>query len=155
MECILYLYEPACNFQTRSILIPIDKLNTSRKLEFDQLKNYSEKTSENTYIFKIKWKQDLNNPKITRQINYPILNFCNIMESYANGMDDDCYFGEGDLDWYDYSYINFVEGFNHEENFNNAMKMTKIKDVPIKIIEGFLILNDDSEIDYNLMKFKK
>ena len=75
MEYILFLSREG-NFQSRAILIPVEKLNSTRKAEFKQLKGFSEKipknnqvdlsenTKENTqennqenkYLFKIKYK---------------------------------------------------------------------------------------------------
>lgn len=134
--------------QSKTMLIPVDKLNLSRKSEFNDLKNYSEKTSENTYLFKIKWKQCFKN--CSSQADHPILQFCNQMCVYAFGMSEELYFKDGDSEWYNFSHINFLKGFDHHKNFNNAMKMTIIDNIPIKIIEGYLILDDYTDIDYSL-----
>ena len=66
-------------------------------------------------------------------------------------MDYGCYFKKGDLDWYNSSHINFLGGCNHSKNFNEAMKMKTIKGISIKIVEGYLVLADNSEnrLQYN------
>lgn len=67
-----------------------------------------------------------------------MLLFINNMISYADGLDDNCYFDEDNKIWYDGT-------FNHQQNFEKLMLMTEHKNEPIKIIEGFLISRDKME----------
>lgn len=155
MEYILFVAKEA-NFQSRTMLIPVELLTKVRKDQFESLKTFSERMSENTYKFIIEYQKK--SKFIFSQVNHPMLQFVNFMSSYAYGMDDDCYFGLDDKIWYDKSFINLCGGFDHQQNFERLMNLTEYKNISIKIIEGFLILEGKMDLnsdDLNQLMSKK
>lgn len=143
MEYILFYG----NSFTSTMLIPVNKLTESRNNEFEFLKSFSEKTSENTYKFTIEYKQTSKNS--FHQKDHPMLKFVNFMDGYAHGMDEDCYFNLEDKIWYDESILNLCYDkkfgkiiHDHQINFDKLMLFNEYNNIPIKIVEGFLIIDN-------------
>lgn len=122
------------------MLIPIELLTQFRKDQFESLKTFSIKITKNTYKFIIEYQKTTENSYL--QIKHPMLSFVNQMGSYADGIEG--YFNLDDKNWYDKSFggFNLFQNFNDQQNFEILMKMTEHKNNPIKIIQGFLILEN-------------
>ena len=69
------------------------------------------------------------------------IRLCNELTSYADGMDEDCYYDIKDLVWYKKSYTNLCKGFNHLQNFIDCQQITSINNKPICIVDSFLCLS--------------
>ncbi len=147
-DYILFVIQPA-NFQSRIMFVPIDEYLSviRRKNDYDLLKQHSLKNhkisiNDTDYIIDnlliINLVDGPMNGKMYEKTEYS--DICSKLESYADGMDDDCYFDMDDKIWYDKSKILHNTGFNHIKNYAKYKNITKLKKKSVNIIDSFLVL---------------
>ncbi len=140
------------NFQSRTMLIPMEEFLKVRQEEYNLLKNYSKSelfqlNDGSEYkvdnVLYIHYKKESKN--CYSQIITPYLKFVNELTSYANGMDhydfetntvENCYFEMKDQIWYDLAKTNLCDGCNHVLNHKRLLE-----EYP-NIVESFLVLKN-------------
>ena len=137
------------NFQSRSMLIPMDEFLKVRLEEYNILKQYAKselfQLNDGSYkvdnVLYIHYKKKSENHYV--QIVTPYLKFVNELTSYADGMDHydhdtdkfvNCYFKMEDQIWYDLAKTNLCGGFNHVLNHKQLLE-----EYP-NVVESFLVL---------------
>lgn len=153
-EYILYIAQEA-NFESRSLLIPVDKLPQHRKDQLDKLREFvvdldADDLSVNNVIV----------------INLVEKNFGSFSGYTAEDADlekalickDFTFFADPvigldpvDEEWYKHAYHGFAKGFDHIKNYLKYQKITRYKNKDIKIVDSFLILNTRND-QFKLIK---
>jgi hypothetical protein len=151
MECILFVAD-CSRFQTRSMLIPVDRFP---KAHYDLLKKHSisrtikEYHVENLLLRNIVWEGNVGTGEHTEYSK-----LCHQLESYADGMDEDCYYNMDDKPWVDNAIGNLCKGFNHLRNYTICKNITHYKGKDIKIVDAFLCLTmDDNKLDLWFLQY--
>jgi hypothetical protein len=145
MKYILYVAQD-CNFQSRTMLIPMEEFLKVRRNDYDVLKKYSVKKTFDNYtvdnVLYIEYKQESKNS--FSQVITPYTKILNQLTSYADGMDhfddetgkfENVYFDMKDKIWYDLAVTNLCGGFNHVENYKQLLND--------KVVDSFLVLEND------------
>ena len=145
---ILFIIQDA-NFQSRSMLVPEKEFLEIRKEDFETLKKYSKTVTlsdgsneyqiDNLLVQNFTRKGNFGKPE---NHEYSYFYFC--LQGYADGLDEGCYYGKKDHEWYDKAIINFCEGFNHIKNYCQAKTFKTIDNKPINIVESFLLLESEN-----------
>ncbi len=147
-DYILFVSQDA-NFQSRTMLIPIIEFLKVRDDDYKILKSSSIKNKKFTlnkkeYIVDNLLIIDYINVEgcdnIFTQTNKEYNLVCNELRSYADGMDNECYFYMKDKIWYDLSITNLCGGFNHIYNYKTCKEIKKYKNKEINIVDSFLVL---------------
>ena len=155
-EYILFLGQE-CNFQTRSILVPAKEFLQVRGDDYDILKKHSFphnfEEDGNTYPIQNLIIQNFSPMEASSncfsldQTEYSSI--CSNMTHYADMGDEQGFSKLGDDLWLKDSITNICGGFNHFKNYDYCMKLTKVKEKEINIIDGFLFLaSHDGKIDF-------
>lgn len=146
---LLYCAQDA-GFQTRSMLVPYDKYISSKDLvkDFDVLRQYAKQQVfvidgteyhiDNLLLQNIVWDGGCGKMESTEYGE-----IVSRLTMYADGLDDD-QISPSACVWYDDTIINLCSGFNHIKNYCKLRNMTTFDDKPIKIVEGFLILQTNN-----------
>lgn len=137
-----------CNFQTRSMLIPYDKIMQcdKRAQHIQILRDHSQHNVtfeqgskkyviDNLLIQNFTW----NNGHGVGDFQ-PFSKIVHDFSEYAYGIDEGCLFEECDSSWVRDKIINVVAGFNHVANYCNFRNVTNYRGMDIDICEGFLVL---------------
>ena len=150
-DYILFIGQEA-NFQSRSMLIPAKEFIQVRKDDYELLK----KSVNDKYTFSINGKNHLIPNLLLTNIKWEgnvgqyekteYGEICGKLTSYADGMDEDCYFDLKDKEWYDKAKCNICSGFNHIKNYIKYKNITNYKGKQINIIDSFLHLTLDDGI---------
>ncbi len=147
-DYFLYVGQEA-NFQSRSMLIPIDKMTKEIKEMINQVKKSSFTLEENKNIIIINYSRVCSEDYENCAENSRI---CNLLNNYADGsfpdFDDEetgehyiCYPHDNDKEWVDHTFYNVTKGgFNHLKNYLTCLKMTRYKNNPINIVDSLLML---------------
>lgn len=141
-EYILFVAREG-NFQSRTILIPKNEFIEVRKEDFELLQSSSKSltvvSNEVEYtIDNFLENHYTRNNNIGTQRKTIYTELCNTLTSYADGLDDDCYFDMKDKIWYDLAECNLCGGFDHIHNFVKLKQMTEYEGAQIKITDSFL-----------------
>lgn len=148
-DYILFVIQPGC-FQSRIMFVPANEYFsvTERKNEYDllkkhSLKNYKISIDDTEYVIDNLLIHNLvdgpMNGKIYEKTEYTEI--CSKLESYADGMDDGCYFDINDKIWYNKAKILHNTGFNHIKNYAKYKNITKLKKKSVNIVDSFLVLD--------------
>lgn len=147
---ILYCAQEA-NFQTRSMLIPLDLIMKceERVRDLQILRNYIIRNA----IFEHQGQEYVVDQLLINDIIWdgnrgtyqpsPVSNIIADFTRYADGMDEDCLCQLYDQEWANNIICNVVTGFNHVLNYCNFRNKTEYQGKPIEIVEGFLVLESD------------
>lgn len=135
-----------CNFQTRSLLIPIKHFLLVREEEYNIMKNNKKSIIFKKGINEIvinniltnNYKCDNDTIKYQEQKLYTKI--CNILMEYAFGMEKNCYIDVNDKIWYDNSFGNICKGFDHIKNYLNCLTMNSYNNKKINIVDSYLFL---------------
>lgn len=151
------------NFQTRSMLIPVDLLPPHRLLDFEVLRKHAEPMVVNSTVFtntltnekagvegsvtieqvlfqNIIWKGDIGHHEETLYDG-----ICSDLISFADWGDEMC--DDKDREWLSSSIYNVCSsGFNHITNYLSMRHATSYKGTPIEVVEGFLVLVKDDGV---------
>ena len=151
-DYILYIAQCA-NFQSRIMLIPIIEFLKVRSDDYDMLKNLSLKDQNFTLdnkkyivdnLLVIDYVNDDDTYRVFSQTDSSYRLLCNHLTSYAEGMDEDCYFHEKDELWYKSAIIFLTTGFNHIYNHKRFKQMTNYKNKTINVVDSFLVLESQN-----------
>lgn len=147
---ILFCAQEA-GFQTRSMLIPYSKyISNPRRVEnLQTLKEHSGSRRfelrgvvyeiDNLLVQDIKW-----GGRFGKYVDHPFTKIVHELASYADGLDDDCYFNIDDKEWYDDAICGVAsKGFNHLKNFTTFLRNPVRKGKRYEIVESFLVLESD------------
>ncbi len=147
-DYILFVSQDA-NFQSRTMLIPIVEFLKVRSDDYKILKSSSIKNKnftlnkkeyivDNLLIINYVNIEGSENIFTQTDTNYNLV--CNELRSYADGMDNECYYYMKDKPWYDLAITNLCGGFNHIYNYKKCKEITKHKNKEINIVDSFLVL---------------
>jgi hypothetical protein len=144
MKYILLVAQQA-NFQSRTMLIPMDEFLKVRQEDYDVLKKYAAKQTFHNYtvdnVIYINYQQKSKNSY--SQVITPYTKIVNQLISYADGMDhydeetgkcENVYFDMKDKIWYDLAIANLCRGCNHVKNYKQLLNDN--------VIDSFLILEN-------------
>lgn len=149
MTYILYVAQQA-NFQSRTMLIPIEEFLKVRQEDYNLLKQYATKQTfklDKDYtanVLYIHYEQQTNYNTV--QVDSPYLKVVNELTHYADGMDhyddetntfENCYFTMKDKIWYDLAVTNLCRGCNHIQNYQDLLNKYPT------IVDSFLVLHSD------------
>lgn len=157
---ILYCAQE-CNFQTRSMLIPYDKimqcpgrvkdLETLRQFS---MKNISFKRGEKEYIVDQLLLENITTHNGGGIIETtPFTNIINDFTLYADGNHQDVdendnptyvTYEPGDEIWSEHVICHITKGFDHIKNYCEFRNRKEYQDKPIEITEGFLVLETEN-----------
>jgi len=139
-----YLYcAQDSNFQTISILIPVDLFPKERHDQWNKIKSHI-KDNEIKNLVVINYVEDVEDDEgghVIDNNDIEIYQLCNQFKSIADNDNDNeyekgrYYMNNDDIDWQEYSYKNLCGGFNHVKNYNNLLDKFKNK-----IIDSILVL---------------
>lgn len=149
------------NFQTRSMLIPYDKImncqegrNYIETLQKHSAKNIDFRYGDETYnidnllIINFTWK---GNSGSMDQTDFSYITGC--FDGYACGDNSKwfggeeiyCYYNECDKCWASFIIPNIASsGFNHVANYCNFRNCKEYKKERIEIVDGFLVLESNN-----------
>lgn len=145
MEYILFVGQEG-NCQSRCMIIPAKEYLEHNKGDYDILKKYVQKiTLEGIEINALfdSYKREGNSGT---QIITEYSKICNNLTSYADGMDEDCYYEREHKPWVDKCIGIPVGGFNHVKNYTMLKNPNYYKE-GVVIIDSFLFIeNIDGKI---------
>lgn len=142
-QYILYV-AAECNFQSRTMLIPMDEFLKVRQADYDLLKQHARLEKHGDYTINtlyVHWKRKDNTAS---QIESPYLKVINELTGYADIMDiyddetgkfENCYYDMKDQIWYDLAKCRLCGGFDHIENHQYLLEKYP------NIVDSFLVLN--------------
>lgn len=150
------------NFQTRSMLMPVGKLNQKRKDDIKLLKSLS-------VTLDVDGKQVKNvvlvnhvsdDPEIRCWIQDPLdqekWSITNHFVGYADSNmwfdDERLYYDMDDKEWYDDSLCGFVGGFDHIGNYLEWQNKKQFDGKDINIVDSILVL-ETIEGKFNLLNY--
>lgn len=135
---VLYCGQEA-NFQTRSMLIPYDKVLSDQELKHDleMLRKHAKKTKLNgqgkefeiDQLIVVNYKYEGN---VGRQEITEYTAIANRLTWLADG--------RGPESWYQGVITHLIGGFNNVKNYIKLRNMKSYEGEPVEIVEGFLVL---------------
>lgn len=157
MEYLLFIFQEG-NFQSRSALIPAEPFLKLHKADWDLLKSHSrEEMLDGHLVPNVLWEEIQWEGRSGRPVQAPFSNALYDLQGGVQGYPRT----EEDLTWCQYGnwveglfedeeeektrveaeiYTDFCGGFDHVENFLEALKMTSIDSKPIRIVDSLLVL---------------
>lgn len=172
-EYILYIAQDA-NFQSRSMLIPKNKLKEKRLNDINKLISLSEcydikigdKDVELKNVVTVNYLYDNNynhethcgslshDPKDKEK--YTITNHLTGYADFRTESDfnnnEKMYYDIDDKEWYDDAICDFVGGFDHIKNYIEYQNMTDLDGKKINIVNSLLVLETQAGV-FNISKF--
>jgi len=151
MKYILWCAQES-NFQTRTLLLPVDMLDCNRRLQLEQLRSYRD--NNNVIVIDHTWTYECDsdgNKHRSRgtisEKHKDVYRLCSDFMYYADRQSyDDGYLCKSDLEWLPFSFNQLCGGFNHVKNYQQLLTMTSWEDKPVTIVDSFLILNSDDGV---------
>ena len=143
-----YLYCSQCsNFQTRSLLIPVDLIPEKTKQIWQDIKKLS---NNNIVICNIVFDERVGTPD---EKSKELMKLCSIFDCASENYHyDDRYYGEhDDIKWQKYSYNDLCCGFNNIKNYDNLLKLKEHDEHEIIVVDSILKLESrNGKIQQNM-----
>jgi hypothetical protein len=151
MKYILWCQQQS-NFQTRTLLIPVDMLGSERKQQLDKIKQFRDKN--NVIVIDTTWtyEYDEQGKRVggcgtVSEKDKEISRLCSDFEYYADRQSyDDGYLRKEDLEWLPFSFNQLCGGFNHVKNYQQLLTLKEWEGKPVNIVDSYLILGSDDGV---------
>jgi hypothetical protein len=140
------------NFQTRTLLLPIDMLDSKRKQQLEDMKQFRDKNNviiiDHTWTFEYDEQgKKLGGCGTVSDKDKDLSRLCSDFMYYADRQSyHDGYLESEDLEWLPFSFNQVCGGFNHVKNYQQLLTMTEWKGKPVNIVDSYLVLESENGV---------